>query len=274
MVNMDDLLGVNSTDNINLDTNSTSSEEVAVNNTKPKKEKKKKKKKNSEQNKEESVEYPEQLLKKKKKDEGIKTLPLIFLILMTGSTLIPAVLYASDYIGAFLQKQNIMGNIGYRFGIGPSPKKRIVSFYEKHDPSKLGQIDGIMAKHYGEYPKLVKKLERKYHDYGYFLNWEKDEAPMTLAKEQLKLTMEQIGDQFDLYAPRTLKTAARNAKYNILGLYKKGNKVWRKQVWPLLEPYFGVPDERAAREQKRKDAKQAKSRKPKKGGRSREFRDD
>lgn len=257
------------------DNNSTSSsaDEVEVPIKKTKKDKKKKKKsKNADGD--EAVEYPEQLLKKKKKDEGIKTLPLIFLILMTGTTLIPALLYASDWLGAFFQKQNIMGGIGYRFGVGPSPKKRIVSFYEKHDSTKLDQIDKIMSKHYGEYPKLVKKLERKYHDYGYFLDWEKDEAPMRLAKDQLLLTVDHISEQFDLYAPRPLKNAFRNVKFNLMSLHKKTNKIWRKQVWPLLQPYFGVPDERAAREQKRRDAKQAKSRKPKKGGRNREFRDD
>ena len=56
-----------------------------------------------------------------------------------------------------------------------------MSFYEKHDPTKLEEVPKIMAKYYGDYPKLVKRLERRYQDYGYFQNWEQDEAPMKIA---------------------------------------------------------------------------------------------
>ena len=253
---------------LSKDATSEESEEEVVVKKKTKKVKKKKKPAKESPSccdNDEEVEYPEQLMKKKKKDEGIKTLPLMMLLMMTGTTLIPALLYASDYIGAWLSNQHIMGNVGHRLGIGPTPKKRVVSFYEKHDPSKLDQIDTLMAKHYGQYDKLVKRLERKYHDYGYFMDWKKDEQPLKLAKEQLLLTSEMIGEQFDAHAPRPVKNAYRNAKYNIMGLYKKGNKVWRKQIWPVLQPYVGVPDERTAREQKRKDARQAASGKPKRG---------
>ena len=109
---------------------------------------------------------------------GIKTLPLVMLIMLTGTTVIPALLYMGDYFSAFIQKNHIMGNLGQRLGIGPSPKKRVISFYEKHDPEKMGEVNNILSKYYGDYPKLVKRLERKYGDYGYFLNWESDEAPM------------------------------------------------------------------------------------------------
>lgn len=110
--------------------------------------------------------------------EGIKTLPLVMLVLLTATTVIPALLYMGDYFSAFIQKNHIMGNLGQRLGIGPSPKKRVISFYEKHDPEKMGEVNNILSKYYGDYPKLVKRLERKYGDYGYFLNWESDEAPM------------------------------------------------------------------------------------------------
>merc|ERR1712232_635251 len=141
------------------------------------------------------------------------------------------------------------GNIGFRLGIGPSPKKRVISFYEKHDPSKLSQVNSIMSKHYGEYPKLIKRLERKYHDYGYFIDWEKDEAPMKLAKDQLMVTYDWFGEQFATHAPRPVKNAYRNAKANITNLYMKGRKIWKKKIWPVLEPYFGVPDAKAAADQ-------------------------
>ena len=110
--------------------------------------------------------------------EGIKTLPLVMLVLLTATTVIPALLYMGDYFSAFIQKNHIIGNLGQRLGIGPSPKKRVISFYEKHDPEKMGEVNNILSKYYGDYPKLVKRLERKYGDYGYFLNWESDEAPM------------------------------------------------------------------------------------------------
>jgi hypothetical protein len=119
---------------------------------------------------------------------GIKTTPLILLVLMVGTTLLPALIYASDYLSVFLGKSNILGNIGFRLGIGAVPKKRVISFYEKHAPEKLDDVPSILAKHYGEYPTLIKKLERKYGDYGYFLGWEDDEAPSKLAMEKLQET--------------------------------------------------------------------------------------
>eukprot|EP01083_Nonionella_stella_P259307 885539_1 len=96
--------------------------------------------------------------------EGIKTLPLIMLIMLTGTTVLPALLYMGDYLSAYLQKNHIMGNFGHRLGIGPSPKKRVISFYEKHDPDKLNEVPTILAKYYGDYPKLTKRLERKYQE--------------------------------------------------------------------------------------------------------------
>ena len=71
--------------------------------------------------------------------------------------------------------------MGHKLGVGATPKKRVLSFYEKHDPEKFDDIPKIMAKYYGDYPKLVKRLERRYQDYGYFKDWEQDEAPMKLA---------------------------------------------------------------------------------------------
>lgn len=206
--------------------------------------------------------------------QGIKPLPLVMLILLTGSTLLPALLYAGDYMGAFLQKNHIMGSLGYKLGIGPSPKKRVLSFYEKHDPTKIESVPTILAKHYGDYPKLIKKLERKYGDYGYFIDWEKDEAPMNLAFDQLKVTRDYLGTQWTKYAPQFAKTGARNMRYNLTTLYRKGRRVWKKSVWPILEPVFGVPDGAAA--QKRKDAKEARaSAGPgKRRKKNTEFRDD
>lgn len=208
---------------------------------------------------------------------GIKTLPLVMLIMLTGTTVLPALLYMGDYLGAMIQKKHLLGNIGHRLGIGPTPKKRVISFYEKHDPEKISEVDGILSKYYGDYPKLVKRLERKYGDYGYFINWEQDEAPMTLAFEQLWETRDMLATQFDRHAPAIVKTGARNMRHNFGFIYKKGYTLWKKQVWPVLQPYLGVPDAKTARKQKLQDKKDAERRKKEargQRGRSAEFRDD
>lgn len=208
---------------------------------------------------------------------GIKTLPLVMLVMLTGTTLIPAILYAGDYFSAYLSKNHFMGNLGFRLGIGPSPKKRVTSFYEKHDPEKLHEVPSILAKYYGDYPTLVKRLERKYADYGYFLNWEQDEAAMTLALEKMWETKDILDKQFNMYAPAVVKTGARNMRHNFGYLYRKGNRLWKKQLWPFLQPYLGVPDAKTARKQKLKDKKDAERRKKEATGQRRksaEFRDE
>jgi len=197
-----------------------------------------------------------------KKSQGIKTTPLILLILMVGTTILPGLIFASDYIGGFLQKNHVFGNLAFRLGLGSVPKKRVMSFYEKHDPYKLNEIPTILSKYYGDYPKLIKRLERKYQDYGYFLGWEDDEAPLALAKEQLQDTYTLwINSYWNVYAPQSLKTAARNIRYNLTFLQKKFRKAWKKQIWPHLQPFFGVP--KGAEKQKREDAAEAKKRKEK-----------
>jgi hypothetical protein len=209
---------------------------------------------------------------------GIKGTPLILLILMTGTTLLPAIIYASDIIGNWMQNHHVVGQLGFRLGMGAVPRKRVLSFYEKHDPTKLEDVPKILSKHYGDYPTLIKKLERKYQDYGYFLEWEQDEAPLALAMEQLQETYAVwIHSYWNVYAPQPVKTAARNIRYNLTYLHKKFHKVWKKTIWPMLEPIFGVPKGTAA--QKRQDAAEARKRKRATGGsktkrKNQDFRDD
>ena len=208
---------------------------------------------------------------------GIKGTPLILLIMLTGSTILPALIYASDFLGNYMAKNHVMGNIGYRMGFGQVPRKRVISFYEKHDPTKLEDVPKILSKHYGDYPLLIKKLERKYQDYGYFLNWEEDEAPMTLAIEQLHETYHTwITSYWNVYAPTQVKTVARNIRYNLTFLAKKFKKVWKRTVWPVLEPFFGVP--KGAAKQKREDAANARARQRATGGATKskraQYRDD
>lgn len=199
---------------------------------------------------------------KKPNQQGIKTTPLILLILMVGTTVLPGLIFAGDYIGSFLQKNNVIGQIGFRLGMGTVPKKRVVSFYEKHDPNKLNEVTSILSKYYGDYPTLIKRLERKYQDYGYFLGWEDDEAPLALAKDQIQDAYKLwINSYWNVYAPQSLKTAARNVRYNLTFLQKKILKAWKRQIWPHLEPFFGVP--KGAEKQKRQDAAEARKRRDK-----------
>ncbi|CAB9517508.1 expressed unknown protein [Seminavis robusta] len=251
--------------NVTSDSDDDSDNDQQQDNGEEKKEKKSKK------------EEPEQRIPKK--NPGIKTTPLILLIMMVGTTILPALIYASDMIANYAQKHHVLGSIGFRLGVGAVPRQRVLSFYEKHDPNKIEEVPNILAKHYGDYPKLVKKLERKYQDYGYFLGWEEDEAPLTLALEQIAETREYFVNQYwNRYAPQILKTAARNIRYNLAFVYKKGSKAWKRQVWPILEPFLGVP--KGAEKQRRKDAKEAKARKEARTGgagtrrKNRDYRDD
>lgn len=223
---------------------------------------------------------PNDNIKLAKADSGIKWGPVFMLIIMFGTTLIPALLYVGDGVSSFMAKNDVMGAIGFRLGIGAVPKKRVISFYEKHNPEKLNDVPKVLAKHYGDYPKLIRKLERKYNDYGYFMGWEEDEAPMRLMKDSLNdMYSVWIQQYWNKYAPVMIRTRVRNIKYNLMAVYKQGRKIWRKTIWPILEPFLGVPDEREAAKQKRKDARQAQQRaQERSGGGSRrkntEFRDD
>lgn len=110
------------------------------------------------------------------------------------------------------------------------------------------------------------------------MGWEEDEAPLQIALEQLAETREYFVHQYwNRYAPQFLKTAARNIRYNLTFLYKKGSKIWKKKVWPVLEPFLGVP--KGADKQKRKDAKEAKAKREARAGsgtrrKNKAYRDD
>jgi hypothetical protein len=108
---------------------------------------------------------------------------------------------------------------------------------------------------------LIKKLERKYQDYGYFIGWEEDVTTYKMGMEIMQSTYDTwIQQYWNRYAPQVLKTAFRNIRYNLTFLYKKIRKVFKKHIWPkYLEPIFGVPD--GVAEQKRKDAAEAKRKK-------------
>ena len=186
------------------------------------------------------------------------------------TAILPAIFFVVDNAAPVMEKFNMGGNLGYRMGIGQTPQLRVLSFYEKHAPDKLGEVPKIMGKYYGDYGKLTKSLERKYQDYGYFLGWEKDEAPSTLAWAKLDDTYKAINKKFKKHAPAPVRTAASNAYFNINKLVKQGRKIWKKH----LAPHLGVPSPEEAEKQKRKDrAASGKGGKKKRGGKHK-FRDE
>jgi len=177
----------------------------------------------------------------------IETLPLVFLVLLCGGGLLPVILKIYDN---FSLPGNMTGNLGYRLGIGQTPKMRVTSFYEKHSPEQLDKILSIMSKYYGDYGALTKKLERKYQDYGYFINWENDEAPSTMAWQKGVDTYNVINKYYRENAPDAVKKITSNIYINGNMAYKKGRKIWRK----YLAPYLSLnPDPAAVEKQKKKD---------------------
>lgn len=200
----------------------------------------------------------------------IKLLPLVFLFLLTASTALPAFFWILDNASSVLVKTNLTGQLGYRMGIGSTPRKRITSFYEKHSPEKLGSVDATLGKYYGDYKTLTRKLERKYSDYGYFVGWEEDEAASKLAWAKIEEYQKDLSKTYRKNAPKQLVQASDNFYYNIGGITKKVKVIWKKQIWPVLKPIVWVADEKEAKRQKKVDAK--KYGKKKKG--SAAFRDE
>lgn len=231
---------------------------------------------------------------------GIKPLPLLFLLLLTGSTLLPAAFWVLDNAGPMLAKTNLTGRLGHRLGIGATPKKRVTSFYEKHAPGKLHEVDSIVSKYYGDYKTLTKKLERKYQDYGYFVGWEDDEAPSKvsasgrcadvrrhkltpfgplipspqLALAELDVHVKNMKKYYRRNFPAQIVQAGDNIYYNVGGLVQQGKKVWRKTIWPVLKPLIAIPDEKEAKKQKMKDKKKYGKKPTGRRKKNSEFRDE
>merc|ERR1712008_445356 len=145
---------------------------------------------------------------------------------------------------------------------GAVPKKRVMSFYEKHDPTKFNEVPTILSKYYGDYPQLVKKLERKYQDYGYFLGCEEDEAPFVLVREQLRDTYTLwINSYWNVYAPQQAKTAARNIRYNLTSCTRSSIRCFGRRSGLTLNRswvFLKVPKSRNAKTGKKHESGERK----------------
>jgi len=152
---------------------------------------------------------------------GIKLFPFLLLVLLIGTTALLA-----NYL---------MGQLGHHLGFIDnghlhSPyEKRILKFYEKHNPGKLKDVPAILDKYNlgldNNYPDLVERLEGKYGDKGYFSKLEREEAPMNMNLADMFV------GQFDRYAPGFLKSFRDMIAYSLAFLYEEGYWLYRDWVW-------------------------------------------
>ena len=181
-----------------------------------------------------------------KKSKGIKWKYVAFLALLFGSAILPVVLWVVDHAGGLLGTglTKAIGASTARMGLTPTPKDRLAKFYEKHNPEKVGEVDHLVQKYAGDYPKMIKVLEAKYGDYGFFLGWEQDRTFGKFMKTQLGEGSEVI----QYYYKRHMPYKARVAFYKMYSLL---DKIFRPYVdfirtqllhiWPDLKDYIGVP---------------------------------
>jgi hypothetical protein len=53
-------------------------------------------------------------------------------------------------------------SVGVTFG-GKTPKEILIQFYQQHNPSKIGEVDKLLAKYSGNEENLLRNLARKYN---------------------------------------------------------------------------------------------------------------
>jgi len=180
------------------------------------------------------------------KSKGIKWKYVAFLVLLFGSAALPVVLWVVDNLGLVLGKSTTaaFSAATARMGLTPTPKDRLVKFYEKHNPDKVDEVDNLVQKYAGSYPKMIKVLEAKYGDYGFFLGWEQDRTFNAFLKNQAG----ELSDKVQFYYKRYMPYKVRVALYK---MYSIVDKIFRPYVdfirkvlldfFPDLKDYIGVP---------------------------------
>ena len=99
-----------------------------------------------------------------KKSKGIKWKYVAFLALLFGSAILPVVLWIVDHAGGLLGTglTKAIGASTARMGLTPTPKDRLAKFYEKHNPEKVSEVDHLVQKYAGDYPKMIKVRSRRF----------------------------------------------------------------------------------------------------------------
>jgi hypothetical protein len=102
--------------------------------------------------------------RQQKKSNGIKWKYVAFLALLFGSAILPVVLWIVDHAGGLLGTglTKAIGASTARMGLTPTPKDRLAKFYEKHNPEKVGEVDHLVQKYAGDYPKMIKVRSRRF----------------------------------------------------------------------------------------------------------------
>lgn len=122
--------------------------------------------------------------------------------------------------------------MGVALGLSNTPKKRLIKFYEKHNPSKVEDVGMLIRKYSSDYKPMIKKLEAKYHDYGFFLQWEKDSDISAVQAETYKYVVTHATKYYQRYMPWQIRQGLRNIHTNVNFYWKKLYKILDKQLTP------------------------------------------
>ena len=76
------------------------------------------------------------------------------LLLMTGTAVLPALLWVADKASAAIGTSNAFQKVGIQLGMMPTPKERLVKFYKKHNPEETDEVDRLLSKYAGSYGEL------------------------------------------------------------------------------------------------------------------------
>lgn len=128
---------------------------------------------------------------------------ILFLALLTGTAVLPALLWVVDSAGSAFA-------LTAAAFFGKTPKARLVKFYRKHNPAKVDEVPKLINKYAGDYPKMIKVLEAKYGDYGFFLNWENDADFSKFAQKELRKYYKWCERYYKQYMPYRLRVAFFN----------------------------------------------------------------
>eukprot|EP00903_Cladosiphon_okamuranus_P006394 g6259.t1 len=86
---------------------------------------------------------------------GIKILPLILMFVMFGPIILSGLIFVCDYVAN--------SEWGIKIGLADDPRTRLVKFYQKHNPTKMRDVDNLLRKYKGNYAEMFKRLDAKYN---------------------------------------------------------------------------------------------------------------
>uniref|UniRef100_A0A7S3JUU8 Uncharacterized protein n=1 Tax=Aureoumbra lagunensis TaxID=44058 RepID=A0A7S3JUU8_9STRA len=147
----------------------------------------------------------------------IKWKYVIMLLLLTGTAVLPAALWVIDTFFAASSNAASVGisTIVARMGMTPTPKERLIKFYKKHNPEKVDEVPTLVHKYAGNYEKMIKILEAKYGDYGFFIGWQEDADFKKFMKKEAIHYFNKAQRYYRIYMPYRLRIAFWNMYYNI-----------------------------------------------------------